>query len=129
MGPLGPPLIQSKEGKIQIRWSQLIDLGPPAFGISVFPIGRELVIVLAMWLLLLPYRVDRRSAALALGLLVQGLLIIRAAGTDPLRPWMGGILLGLLSIALPIAGLWLVRIRYRSPEVLPLDARVAKELS
>lgn len=114
MDPLGPPIIQSQNGKFEIRWSGLIDLGPPAFGISVFPLGRELIILAAAWVLLLPWRVDRRSALLALGLLVQGLIIIRRAGTDPIHPWTGGIVLGMLSLALPIGGLWLMRVRYRT---------------
>jgi len=124
MDPLGPPILRSESGKLKVRWSGLIDLGPPAYGISVFPLGRELIILLTAWLLLLPWRVDRRSALLALALLVQGLLLIRTAGTNPVQPWTGGILLGLLSLALPVLGLWLVRIRYQPamPGVAPLPA-------
>lgn len=129
MDPLGPPIIQSQDGKFQIRWSGLIDLGPPAFGISVFPLGREMIILAVAWLLILPWRVDRRSAALALGLMVQGLVLIRRAGTDPTAPWMGGILLGMLCLALPIAGLWLVRRRYQPAASLPTGLSAVEDPS
>ncbi len=129
MDPLGPPIIQSEGGHLSVRWSGLIDLGPPAFGISVFPLGRELIILLTGWLLLLPPRVDRRSALLALGLLLQGLIIIRMAGSDPIHPRTGWILVGLASLAVPAAGLWLIRLRYGPPAPLPMGLSVADELA
>ncbi|HOA73697.1 MAG TPA: hypothetical protein PL151_20015 [Phycisphaerae bacterium] len=124
MDPLGPPILQAQDGQVRVRWSGLIDLGPPAYGVAVFPLGRELIILLTLWVLLLPWRVDRRSALLALGLMLQGLVLIRTAGTDPLAPWRGGILLGLLSLSLPVAGLWLVRLRHR-PVAAPQPASLA----
>jgi hypothetical protein len=129
MDPLGPPILRSEAGRFSVRWSGLIDLGPPAFGISVFPLGRELIILLTFWLLLLPPRVDRRSALLSLGLLVQGLLIVRMAGADPVHPRTAWIILGLVSLGLPVAGLWLIRLRYRRPLGLPTALSVAQELA
>jgi len=111
MNPLGPPVFQTEGKHVRVRWSGLLDLGPAAFGISVFPILRELIVVLALWLLMLPAQVDRRSALLALGFLVQGLLIIRLAGTDPIHPQVGGILLGLANILLAVGGLWVIGFR------------------
>lgn len=127
MDPLGPPVFEAQAGRVRVRWSGLIDLGPPAFGISVFPLGRELIILLAAWVLLLPPRVDRRSALLSLALLVAGLLIIRMAGADPVRPQTAWILVGLASLAVAVAGLWLIRLRYVRPVLLPVRVPVAEE--
>lgn len=129
MGPLGPPIIESGGGRMKVRWSGLIDLGPPAFGISVFPLHRELIIVLSLWIVLLPYRLDRRWAVLSLGLLVAGLLVIRAAGADPIHPRTGGIVLGLVAIGLPIVGLWHLRLRKPLTKRVPAELPVAQELT
>lgn len=127
MNPMGPPIIRSEGGNVRIRWSGLLDLGPPAYGISVFPLGRELIILLCAWLLLLPWRVDWRSAGLALALMAQGLLLIRYAGTDPHYPWMPGILLGIFSLLLAVGGLWLVRLRYRVPAPEPTGLTLTED--
>jgi len=47
MNPLGTPIIRNEGNRTQIDWAKLIDLGPPAFGISVFPLVREFIILLA----------------------------------------------------------------------------------
>ncbi|MCL2329906.1 MAG: hypothetical protein FWC56_01225 [Phycisphaerae bacterium] len=54
MNPLGPTIVEAKLDGLHIDWTRLLDLGPPAFGIAVFPLIRELAILLTAWLLLLP---------------------------------------------------------------------------
>lgn len=67
-----------------------------AFGIAVFPLARELVLVGALWLTLLHPRCSPRRAALAALLLLAGLLLCRAAGPSatataqrPVLLWCG----------------------------------------
>lgn len=94
MNPMGPPIIQTTEQGLQIRWAGLLDLGPPAFGVSVFPLSREFIILAAVWLLLLPRHVRWKPAMAALLLMIQGLLIVRLLGADPVRPHIPGIVVG-----------------------------------
>ncbi|HMQ17400.1 MAG TPA: transglutaminase domain-containing protein, partial [Phycisphaerae bacterium] len=51
-----------------------------AYGVSVFPLERELVILAAVVLLTLHPWITRRRAAVGVGLLVVGLAVLRAAG-------------------------------------------------
>jgi hypothetical protein len=104
MDPLGPAIVETRQGKPHVRWAGLIDLGPPAFGISVFPLRREFIILAAAWILLLPRRLYFKRVTIGLALLIQALLIIRMAGRDPIHPNTNGILLGLanLTVAVPV---------------------------
>lgn len=84
MNPTGPPAFaRGPARELRVDWAKLIDPAPMAFGISVFPLERELIILLAAWLLLLPRQVNGFRAALILLLLVAGLMLIRLAGADP----------------------------------------------
>lgn len=96
MDPLGPPLIRSNGGGLPLKsWLRLIDPAPPAFGIAVFPIGRELIVLTAMWLLLLPAHPRRTHAMGGLVMLVAALVLIRWAGSNPMQPNLQGIYLGM----------------------------------
>ena len=99
MNPLGPAIVRSQGGRLRVDWAKLLDLGPPAFGVSVFPLHRELVILATAWLLLLPRDPRPRVAAIALLMLLQALAVMRLAGVDPRHPNFSGIHFALLSVA------------------------------
>jgi len=92
MNPLGPPVFQANKTGTHIQWRRMLDPGPFAFGTSVFPFGREAIILLTGWLLLLPPAFSTRRAAFALFLLVEGLVILRLAGADPMKPNYSGMI-------------------------------------
>lgn len=61
-----------------------------AYGISPFPLQRELIMLVVAWWLLLKSQGTIGGNLLALGLLLDGLLFLRVGGQDYLRPivWM-----------------------------------------
>jgi hypothetical protein len=91
MQPMGTPVFQHGIDGLNVRWRALLDPAPLAFGLAVFPLFRELIILLAAWVLLLPPRLDRFAAALVLLLLVNSLVIVRGAGADALAPRYAGL--------------------------------------
>lgn len=102
MNPLGEPVLVHADKHWNIAWLRLIDLGPPAFGAAIFPLRRELIILLAAWVLLLPRQIRWSRAGIGLVLLFQGLLIVRICGADPVHPVRAGIYLGLLNVAVAV---------------------------
>jgi len=81
-----------------------------AFGVAVFPFGREIIIAVVLWLLL----INRRSGAVwnvvALGLIVGGLVLLRFGGANyHARKWM----LEWTGIAVMLVGMWLPMIAER----------------
>lgn len=85
MDPLGEASLRADEEGLDIDWKQFLQLRTFAYGVAVFPWVRELIIVLAVWILLLPGRIKWPYAALGLYLLVVGWWVIRLAGDDPLE--------------------------------------------
>jgi len=102
MNPLGEAAFSADDQGTHLHWRQLLDLGPVAVGTSLFPLSRELIILLTAWLLLLPPAVGWKRAAIALFLLLEGLVILRLAGADPLAPNYAALRWGLLHL-LPAA--------------------------
>lgn len=85
MGPGGrKTVVSSPQGNrldLRTAWSNVpISL---SFGVSVFPLSRELVILAAAYVLMLHRSIPRRQAALAGLLLVQGLLFLRCGVLSP----------------------------------------------
>ncbi len=92
MGPLGQPVFAATASGLEVDWLRMLDPGPLAFGIAIFPVYRELIILLCAWLLLLWPSCTRLQAGLLLLLLVEALILLRLAGRDPRAPMYGGIL-------------------------------------
>lgn len=86
MGPMGEPSLASSPEGMRVRWSKLISLGQIAVGVSLFPLGREAVILITGWLLLLPADFRKGQALLGLLLLIEAWIIMRLAGVDPRQP-------------------------------------------
>ena len=108
---MGDPVFRIGDEEVDIDWRRLLDLGSMGFGVAVFPLVRETIILLAAWVLILPARIRWSTALAGLGLIVAGLFVVRNAGADPLAPCRWGISLGLIPV---LAGLVIVAVfRYR----------------
>jgi hypothetical protein len=120
MHPLGKPVFQQGPHGVQIHWRALLDPTPLAYGIAVFPLVRELIILLAAWGLLLSPRMSRLTAGVLLLLLVESLMMIRLAGSDPISPRYGLLVLALAQG--PLIAWILLRSR---PRPLPAPAALS----
>lgn len=85
MGPGGEKAYERGEEGYAVNWAAALANMPISlsFGITVFPLGRELIILAAAYLLLLHRRMRLSWAALAGLLLVQGLLFMRCGYISP----------------------------------------------
>jgi hypothetical protein len=99
MHPAGPEVIEATPTGLKTRWSNVINIRGPAYGMAVFPLARELIIVAAVTLVLCDPRMRTRTAVGAVLLLVQGLLVVRLAARNPWAPVMWGVWLGLAEMA------------------------------
>lgn len=102
MGSMGKPVFAATDEGTDIHWLSLIDLGPLAVGARLFPLGRELIILLTLWVLLLPARPAWLLSLLALLLLLDALLVLRLAGVNPMTPSHLGIWWALLHLPLVV---------------------------
>jgi hypothetical protein len=108
MSPGGPQIFrQTADGKQRFNFPVLYTL--PAslgYGMAVFPLWRQLVVTLAVWLAVL--HPDARPLRLAVGLalLVQGLVMVRLAAWNPYQMVHWGIWLafGHLALGIVLAG-------------------------
>ncbi|MBU0639073.1 MAG: hypothetical protein KKB50_09430 [Planctomycetes bacterium] len=85
MGPgKAKAMVSTPEGT-RLNWAVALGNVPMSlsYGISVFPLARELVILAAAYVLLLHTRTPWRTALLAAVLLVQGLLFMRCGVFSP----------------------------------------------
>lgn len=96
-------IIATEEG-LRLQASALAELPRAvAYGIAVFPLGRELIVLFMMWLLLLRSHGGAACSLGGLALLLAGLFLLRAGGADYRHPtswiqWSGvaGIGVGLI---------------------------------
>ena len=108
MSPGKKPWIVADEQGIQYRWGALRQVpGTLAYGIAVFPLARDMVLVGVLWLLLLRKNGGLGCNLTALTFLVAGLLILRAASQDYFHPRRGLQILALASGLLGVLSLWL----------------------
>jgi hypothetical protein len=103
MNPLDSAVFSAEDSGLNVRWAALLDPGAVAHGMAVFPLGRQVIVVLAAWVLLLPREVGLRRALLALLLLLAALMLIRLAGTQATAPNYAGIALGALHVVFATA--------------------------
>jgi hypothetical protein len=108
MSPTGPKVFEPTETGSRFNWKSLLDLPASiAFGLAVYPLGRELVMLVAIWLCGLKPVTRRWSWWLSLVALVQGLLFMRLAAWDAYAIIHWGVWLGWLNLAVGLTLLWL----------------------
>ena len=91
MGPGRRKAVVATDSGLQINWREMVHFPHAAlFGIAVFPVIRELVVLFVAWWLLLRTNSGVARGLLALVLLCTGLLLIRKGASEYLKPvqWM-----------------------------------------
>ncbi|MCK4659470.1 MAG: transglutaminase domain-containing protein [Phycisphaerae bacterium] len=89
---LGPgavkALIATDEGlKVNWCWGLISSFADAlGYGVAVFPLGRELIVLVVVWLMLLDTRTPWRFAAIGAVLLLIGLLLMHLGGENPRAP-------------------------------------------
>jgi len=107
MSPLGQASVRADEEGLSIDWGEFFKLRSFAYGVAVFPWVRELIVVLAVWVLLLPRDVKVFYAGLGLYLLIVGWWVIRLAGEHPLDIDLQAVYWGLGHVAGAAVILWI----------------------
>ena len=102
MHPSGPVVLAVGPAGTTTHWWNLIDIRGPAYALAVFPLVRELIIVLAVWLALADPRMRGKAVVGSVALLMHGLLVVKLAARNPWAPVMWGIWLG---VAEMVAGM------------------------
>lgn len=114
MGPRNYKTLEYTEHGLKLNTRGLIELPRAlAFGVSVFPLPREIILVVVLWLLLLDRRLRRTVAATSFALLLIGLLAVRHGGQNPDLATTWTTLLGGASL---LAGVVLPFVAIRSPK-------------
>ncbi len=91
MGPGRNKVVVATKKGLRVQWDALSEIPRAmAYGVGVFPLGRELIIIAALWLLLLRRGGRVASAVVGLAALVGGLVLMRAGSEVYLHPtvWM-----------------------------------------
>jgi hypothetical protein len=100
MGPGRRKAVVATDRGLQFHWRALVGL-PQAtvYGIAVFPLIRELIVLIVAWWLLLRTNARITRNVLAIVLLSTGLLILRRGSSEYLKPveWMQ--IVGVLAMA------------------------------
>jgi len=97
MGPGNQKAIEATDGGLKINWSGLAMLpSAAAYGLAVFPLVREIILLVVLWLLFRRRRKGFLYDLVALGLLVGALVLLRIGGQDYRAPifwlqWLGAI--------------------------------------
>lgn len=81
-----PKIIETKGEEVRIAWRNLFRLPRAfAFGLSVFPLGREIIVIAAYWLLTLRMGMGRFKSLGCLAIMIVGLVLLRQWTTVPPR--------------------------------------------
>lgn len=118
MGPGRRKAVIATDRGLQIHWREMVHLPHASlYGIAVFPLIRQLIVLFVAWGLLLRTNVGAARSLLAIVLLCTGLLVLRKGASEYLKPvqWMQ--ISGALAMATAV-GLLLLRGR-RSPQHAP----------
>jgi len=109
-------VVVTDEG-VQVYWDALTDTLPKAwaYGISPFPLGRELIVLAVVWLVLLQRGVGWPVRLIGLIMMLEGLLFLRVAGRYWSNPVVWAQWWGIGHLAVATLGLmWLGRRARRS---------------
>ena len=109
--------VESIDGGVHVNWSALLNLPrSTAFGLAVFPLGRELVVLGVLCLLSVMPGMGWRVWGVGLLLMLDGVVILRWAGADPWRSNVVGQWLAIANAALGAGLLYVGNWRARRAE-------------
>lgn len=81
MGPGKSKAFTMSEDRVKFNWKAIADLPRElSIGISLFPLGREILLVLLVWILMLGRDVQMHRAGVWLFALMFGLMLVREGG-------------------------------------------------
>lgn len=104
MGPGKRKAIVATQGGLEIQRGALAQIpGSLAYGVAVFPLQRELILLAVLWLLLLRAQGGIYCNVIALVSLVAGLVLFRKAGIDHRNPILWQQLTGLIVMLVGVA--------------------------
>ena len=87
-----PKFVSSSPEGRKINWRALTNIPrSAAYGVSVFPLIRELIVLAAIWLVSFRPGVGWKAAVLSLLLMLDGLLLLRWSSADPWRDFEIGV--------------------------------------
>ena len=87
MGPGRRKAVIATDQGLQVQWSALAELPRASiYGIAVFPLIREMIVLLVGWWLMLRTNAGVIRSLFALVLLCMGLLLLRKGGGEYLKP-------------------------------------------
>jgi len=103
MGPRPHEAIEVTEKGMRLNVRGLLEAPRAlAYGVSVFPVERQLILLVVFWLLLLDRRMRTLIGATSLVCLVAGLFAVRYGGRDPNAPTTLLTWLGLLAVVFAV---------------------------
>ncbi|MGB0716456.1 MAG: transglutaminase-like domain-containing protein [Phycisphaerae bacterium] len=112
MGPGKQKAIEGGKKGVSVNLSGLVQMPQAlAFGVAVFPLERELILVAVFWWLSLRRRGGALIAVMSLLLLANGLMFLRAGGADFRSPERLLQWLGILNLVVAVILLWIVQFR------------------
>ena len=126
MGPGKHKSIVATRWGLEVHWKTLSQTLPRAlgYGISAFPLGRELIVLAVLWLVLLRAGIGWPLRLLGLAVMLEGLLFMRAGGGWRLWAlWWGVLHLGGAALAMVLCGWRTARVRAGNPAAAPLENR------
>ena len=91
MGPGRRKAVVATDRGLQIQWRALAELPRASiYGLAVFPLIREMIVLLVGWWLMLRTNAGLARSLLAFVILCTGLLLLREGGSEYLKPvaWM-----------------------------------------
>jgi hypothetical protein len=116
MTPSGAKTFEPTATGYRFNWASLLEWpSHVSFGLAVFPLGRELIMVAAIWLCGVSLAARRWTWFASLVLLVLGLVVIRLSARDPGQVIHRDLWLGWCHVAAGVLLLWFgPRIRGRA---------------
>ncbi len=104
MGPGGKKAIEATDEGLKFNWSGLATLpAAAAYGVAVFPLIREIILLVVLWSLFRRRRQGFLYDLVAFGLLVGGLMSMRIGGEDYRSPILWLQWLGLIAIFIALS--------------------------
>jgi transglutaminase-like putative cysteine protease len=98
----GRKAIETEDGKVKVHWDAIANIPrSTAYGIAVFPLWRELIVLAVYFALAMRQHIHPYAAAAAAVLLLDGLFLIRLAGANA---WNADLPYQLLGLGNLIAG-------------------------
>jgi hypothetical protein len=109
MSPGKHTAVRATSQGVKVDWGwRLVSstLAATGYGLAVFPLARQLIVLAVLWLMLLGPGTGWRLAAVSAMLLLNGFLLLRVGGANWQNPQRGLQVFGLVQMAAAIVLVW-----------------------